>query len=63
MMVLTNVRRKILRVNERKKSMHTHWMWPTLRGGAPVKPMLIGVLSLLAVAAAWGQIDRGTIQG
>lgn len=27
------------------------------------KPILISLLTLLAVAVAWGQIDRGTIQG
>ncbi len=43
--------------------MQTHLMRPKFWGAPLVKPMLIGVLSLLAAAAAWGQIDRGTIQG
>src|SRR5579872_949402 len=62
MMVLTNAR-STRPVNERKKFMQTQLMWPKRRSSATVKPMFIGVLLLLAAAAAWGQIDRGTIQG
>src|SRR5437016_5874416 len=63
MMLLKKARRKTRRVNERKKAMQSPLVWRRLGGAVPVKPSWIGVLSLFAIAAAWGQIDRGTIQG
>jgi hypothetical protein len=43
--------------------MQTPLMWSKRRGVAPAKPILTVALLLLVALAAWGQIDRGTIQG
>ena len=62
-MVISNSSKENLPGEQRRKSVETPGVLPKTRGVALLKPILIAVALFLIAATAWGQIDRGTIQG